>query len=254
MRALDLGGALGRLRYHDLPGEGLPLLFVHGLGCASSCDYPRVAAEPALAGRRRLLLDLLGFGFSDRPEAFGYSVEDHARTVCRLIDGLSLSALDLFGHSMGGAIAIVVASMRRDLIRHLIVSEPNLEPGGGFFSRPVAQQSESDYLARGHADVVREASARGDPIWAGSLAAALPQAVHRGAVSLVRGASPSWGEQIAALRLPRTAIFGARSLPDPDAERLAAMGVTLRILPDAGHSLAWENPSSLAGAIRDAGE
>ncbi|WP_204376858.1 hypothetical protein [Aquitalea pelogenes] len=53
----------GALRYHDLPGSGVPLLFVHGLGCAASSDFPRVAADPALAGRRRLLLDLLGAGF-----------------------------------------------------------------------------------------------------------------------------------------------------------------------------------------------
>jgi pimeloyl-ACP methyl ester carboxylesterase len=74
-----------RLRYHDLPGSGVPLLFVHGLGCASSSDFPRVAADPALAGRRRLLLDLLGAGFSDRPDDFAYSVAAHAQTVAGLI-------------------------------------------------------------------------------------------------------------------------------------------------------------------------
>ncbi len=254
MRAFDLGGGLGRLRYHDLPGEGTPLLFVHGLGCASSCDYPQVAAEPALAGRRRVLVDLLGFGFSDRPEAFGYAVEDHARTVCALVDGLSLPELDLFGHSMGGSIAIVIASLLGERVRHLIVGEPNLEPGGGFFSCPVARQSEAEFVARGHAEIVREASERGDVVWAGSLAAASPRAVHRGAVALVQGASPSWGEQFSRLTLPRTAIFGARSLPDPDAERLPGMGVTVRVVPDAGHSMAWENPHGLAAAIRDAAD
>ncbi|MEI8632705.1 hypothetical protein P4S72_13375 [Vibrio sp. PP-XX7] len=28
------------LRYHDLPGEGTPIIFIHGLGCAASFDYP----------------------------------------------------------------------------------------------------------------------------------------------------------------------------------------------------------------------
>ena len=51
MRVLPLPHGVGRLRFHDLPGEAPPLLFVHGLGCASSCDYPRVAADPALAAR-----------------------------------------------------------------------------------------------------------------------------------------------------------------------------------------------------------
>ncbi len=251
MRTFDLGPALGRLRYHDLPGGGTPLLFVHGLGCASSSDYPRVAAEPALAGRRMLLLDLLGFGFSDRPADFGYAVEDHARTVCALLDGLPLESLDLFGHSMGGSIAIAVAALRSERVRHLVLGEPNLDPGGGSFSTPIARMTEAEYVARGHAAEVSKEAEKGDPIWAGTAAVALPLAVHRGAVSLVRGASPTWREQLAALPMPRTLIFGARSLPDPDTERLPRIGVSVRVVPEAGHSMAWENPAGLAAAIRD---
>ena len=73
------------LRFHDLPGAGAPIVFLHGLGCACSCDCPRIAAEPALAGRRSLLLDLLGFGLSDRLSSFGYTVEEHAQPVCDLV-------------------------------------------------------------------------------------------------------------------------------------------------------------------------
>lgn len=247
MRSFDLGDGLGRLRYHDLPGEGTPLLFVHGLGCASSSDYPRVAAEGALAGRRMLLLDLLGFGFSDRPVDFGYAVEDHARTVARLIEGLSLDRLDLFGHSMGGSIAVVAATLLSGRVRHLVLGEPNLDAGGGTFSRPIARQSEAEFVARGHAAVVREAT---DPIWAGSVSMASPVAVHRGAMSLVRGAVPSWREQLAALAMPRAVIFGALSLPHPDTERLPGIGVGVHVVPGAGHSMAWENPAGLAQAIR----
>lgn len=56
-----------------------------------------------------LLVDLLGYGFSDRPMNFAYTVEDHAQTIVALTDHLSLSALNLFGHSMGGAVAIAAA-------------------------------------------------------------------------------------------------------------------------------------------------
>lgn len=247
MRSFDLGDGLGRLRYHDLPGEGTPLLFVHGLGCASSCDYPRVAAEAALAGRRMLLLDLLGFGFSDRPADFGYAVEDHARTVARLVEGLSLDSLDLFGYSMGGPIAVVAATLLPGRVRRLVLGEPNLDAGGGSFSRPIAQQGEDEFVARGHAAVVRGAT---DPIWAGSVSVASPVAVHRGAVSLVRGSAPSWREQLAALTMPRAVIFGERSLPHPDTERLPGIGVGVLVVPEAGHSMAWENPAGLARALR----
>ena len=48
---------------------------------ASSVRNRPVAADLALWGRRMLLVDLLGAGFSDRPAAFGYAVEDHARVL-----------------------------------------------------------------------------------------------------------------------------------------------------------------------------
>ena len=31
------------IRYHDFHGKGIPILFIHGLGCASSFDYIEVA-------------------------------------------------------------------------------------------------------------------------------------------------------------------------------------------------------------------
>ncbi|GAB2942250.1 hypothetical protein GCM10011328_09130 [Hafnia psychrotolerans] len=34
------------VRWHDFPGTGAPVLFVHGLGCASSYEYPRVVTDP----------------------------------------------------------------------------------------------------------------------------------------------------------------------------------------------------------------
>ena len=49
MRAFHPAGLDACLRFHDLPGPGTPLVFVHGFGCASSCDHPRIATDPALA-------------------------------------------------------------------------------------------------------------------------------------------------------------------------------------------------------------
>ena len=240
------------LRYHDIPGTGAPLIFIHGLGCASSCDYPRIASDPALAGRRMLLVDLLGSGFSDHPADFGYTVDDHARTVVALARHLSLDALDLFGHSLGGSIAIVAAGMLAGRVQHLVLGEPNFEPGGGPFSRKIAATSEADYVAHGHDDLVRTSRSEGFGIWAASLSISSPRGVHRAATSLVVGSNPSWGAQLRTLTMPRTVIFGETTLPDADAERLPQEGVHVEIVPEAGHLMAWENPAGLALALRRA--
>lgn len=249
MRPITLSPSGFVVRVQDLPGRGTPLLFVHGLGCASSCDYPRVVGSPALAGRRALLVDLLGSGFSDKPESFDYSVEAHAGVVAAIVRQLDLRALDLYGHSMGGSIAIVAAAQLNARVRSLILSEPNLDAGGGTFSRAIAAQSEEDYGRSGHAETVRSAAAAGNLVWSGSLAVTLPLAAHRGAVSLVRGGAPSWRSALEQLTMRRTVLFGVRSLPDDDTARLPRCGVEVALVADAGHSMAWENPDGLASAI-----
>jgi pimeloyl-ACP methyl ester carboxylesterase len=109
--------------------------------------------------------------------------------------------------------------------------------------------SEEEYLARGHAATVEKAESDGHRIWSASLRLSSPLAVYRGAVSLVRGSSPSWREMLLSLPMPCTVIFGANSLPDPDAERLPKAGIAVLTVPEAGHSMAWENPSGYAEAI-----
>lgn len=249
MKSFSVPDAGGSLRYHDLPGEGPALVMIHGLGCASSCDYPTVAADPALRGRRMLLVDLLGSGFSDRPEAFGYTIDDHAGCIVALVDALELPQVDLFGHSMGGTVAIAAAAMLGQRLGRLVVGEPNLDPGGGQFSRGIAAIPEPEYRANGQDAIVRDARAEGNDIWATSLARSAAYAVQRTARSLVEGSDPTWRGVLISLAVPRTLIIGERSLPYDDASGLPEAGVAIVIVPQAGHSIPWDNPAGLAAAI-----
>lgn len=158
------------VRWLDLPGRGDPVVFIHGLGCASTYDYPRVAADPALAGRRMILVDLPGFGYSDKPESFGYRIGDQAGVVVELLDRLGLERCYLYGHSMGGSVAIEAAERLAGRVRALLVAEPNLYPGGGMYSRRIAEQTEERFIARGYADML---SADASP-WAGCLQNSAP--------------------------------------------------------------------------------
>jgi pimeloyl-ACP methyl ester carboxylesterase len=253
MKSHKLADGAYALCYHDLPGHGKPLLFIHGLGCASSCDYPAVAAAPALAGRHSVLIDLLGTAFSDRPIEFPYTVEAHAQTIAQLVIDKGWQSVDLFGHSMGGAVAISTASLLKERIAHLVLAEPNLDSGGGFFSRKVAAWREDEYVARGHADTVAEAIAQGNQIWASSLNVSAPYAVHRAACSLMHGGeASSWRGSLYAFAMPRTVIFGEKSLPDVDYDKLPGAGVAVSVVANAGHSLALDNPPGLAAAIAQA--
>lgn len=255
MKTCPLSSTSSTIRFHDLPGSGIPLVFIHGLGCASSCDYPPVAFDEALRGRRCMLVDLLGSGFSDKPPSFGYSVKDHALCILDLVTSLRLTNIDLYGHSMGGAIAIVASSLQTGLVRRLIVSEPSLDPSPSLFIHSIAEQDELVYVSHGHGNTIRSATKEADPVWnvwAGSMSVSSPIAIHRECRSLAEGGAPSWRELLFSLSMPRTVIFGEHSLPHPDHSHFPKAGLAVDVVPEAGHLMAWENPSGLAQAIRRA--
>jgi len=237
------------LRWLDLPGEGLPLVFIHGLGCASSYDYPRVASAPALNGRRKILIDLPGFGYSDKPHDFSYNIHSQAQAVEQVLDHLHLQRFALYGHSMGGSIAIEAAGLLAERVTTLLVSEPNLFAGGGEYSRRIAAQSEAAFIAEGYARMLAEERSP----WAGCLQNSAPWAVWRAASSLIHGSAPPWFTQLCQLRCQKMLIVGEQSLPYADIERVEAQGIPVGIVPHAGHSMAWENPEGLAQLIASHG-
>ena len=63
-----------------------------------------------------------------------------------------------------------------------------------------------------------------------------------------RGATP-WFTQLCQLRCQKMLIVGERSLPYADSDLVQAQGITVGIVPHAGHSMAWENPQGLAQLI-----
>jgi len=240
------------LRYHDLPGRDPVLVFLHGLGSASSSYFPRAVAHPRLRDHRAILVDLLGYGYSDRPEAFDYAMEAQAEIVVALLKELGVSASVLVGHSMGGSIAVLVSAAASGLIGRLVVAEGNLDPGPGMVSGPITSMTEEDFVESGHARFVDQIRSAGFPDYAGTLQACDPAALHRSAVSLIAPRRPTYRARLAQLSVPRTFIFGEKNVPNPDTERLTADGVKVRVIPESGHDMMVDNPDGFAEAVADA--
>jgi len=255
LRSLYLKHQKAFLRYFDLPGADPVCVYLHGLGCAASSDFPPIALRPPLNRRRSLLIDFLGFGYSDRPASFSYSLEDHARTVALLLDHLGLDGCTLIGHSMGGSVAITLAAQRTDLASALVTAEANLDPGVGTLSAQIASFAESEYVATGHGKLLRAAildGLRGDAsmaAYAASFSRADPLGTHRSAVGLLQGTDPSMRQNLTRLTMPRAFVFGQQNLPDPDETRLAGQGVDILIIPRAGHAMMEDNPDGFAEVI-----
>ena len=243
------------LRYEDFPGSEPTYVFLAGVAGASTATFPRIVRNISLAKHRAIMPDWLGCGFSDHPETFGYTMNDHADTIAQLLDDLHITSCNLIGYSMGGAVAVTLATQRPDLIKRLILVEGNLDAGGGFFSQSVAEVTEDEFVNHKYPKVIQDWRSEGQSgnrvtaALVGHLQVAEPHAVHRCCVSLVQGAQPSWRDQLYQLTIPRAFVFGEYSLPDPDFEVLPEHGIKVAIVPQAGHGMAWENPDGFAEVV-----
>jgi pimeloyl-ACP methyl ester carboxylesterase len=94
-----------RLRYTDA-GAGPPVVLVHGF--ASSLDA-WAAVAPELAKTHRVIsLDLMGFGWSARPER-DYAPAAEAALVLGLLDQLHVERAAFVAHSWGSAVVLALA-------------------------------------------------------------------------------------------------------------------------------------------------
>jgi pimeloyl-ACP methyl ester carboxylesterase len=114
---------VGGHRVHYLaegPAGGPPVVLVHGLGGQAE-DWRNLAPYLVKAGFRVYLPDLPGFGRSEKPADFSYSVRDEAEVVVGFLDALRLKQVYLGGISMGGAIVQHVAARQPERVRRLIL-------------------------------------------------------------------------------------------------------------------------------------
>ena len=104
---IDVGGA--RLYYYaaGTRGAGEPVVFLHGFPSSSHLWGEVVPLMPA--GHRLVVVDLLGYGRSDRPDAREVGIKGHAERVLGLLDALGINYACVVGHDVGGGVAQAMA-------------------------------------------------------------------------------------------------------------------------------------------------
>lgn len=122
--ALEVPGPAGTLHVEDGGIDGLPVLFVHGLGGRTGQWEAQLAhLRPHT---RALALDLRGHGRSAPAADGAYAVADLAADVTAVADELGLERFVLVGHSLGGSVAIEVARREgAERVAGLVLVDPN---------------------------------------------------------------------------------------------------------------------------------
>ncbi|MFJ9200367.1 alpha/beta fold hydrolase [Streptomyces flaveolus] len=247
MREAEFDGRGSRVRWTETPGAEPARVYVHGLGAMSSVYHAHIASRPELAGRRSLFVDLPGHGISDRPQDFGYTLDDHAGALAAALDAAGVNGAELIAHSMGGSVAVVLAHRRPDLVSRLVLTEANLDafppPTAG--SSGIAAHEEDDFVNGAHARVLEDVG----PQWAATMRLADPRALHRSAVGLRRGSEPVMRTLLEGLDVDRVYLQGEHSGELAGHQDLEAAGVRVVTVPGAGHNVMFDNPDAFAAAV-----
>ena len=103
-------------------GGGTPLVLVHGTP-AHAIIWRELVPLFVGAGFHVHLYDLLGFGASERPVDADTSVAAQVTLLAALLDHWQLPTTHLFGHDIGGAIALRLAFEQGARLRSLTIAD-----------------------------------------------------------------------------------------------------------------------------------
>lgn len=106
---------------HD-EGTGAPVLLIHGSGPGVSAWANWRLVLPALARERRVIApDMVGFGYTDRPQGIEYGMPVWVQQVLDLMDELGIERADVVGNSFGGGLALALAIRAPQRVRRMVL-------------------------------------------------------------------------------------------------------------------------------------
>lgn len=110
-----------RTNLHD-QGQGFPLMLIHGSGPGVTAWANWRLVMPVLAEQRRVIApDMLGFGYSERPNPPDYQRDTWVEHAVGVLDALGIEQADLVGNSFGGGIAMALAIKYPQRVRRLVL-------------------------------------------------------------------------------------------------------------------------------------
>jgi pimeloyl-ACP methyl ester carboxylesterase len=179
-------------------------------------------------------------------------MEEHAQAVARILESLGARSTHLVGHSMGGAIALLLAGLLQEPPLSQISLEGNLVGDDcRFGSRAIVSQQFAEFLDRGFEQLLSPATAEASPgeaLYPSWLEKSDALALHRSAASLVEWSDST---QLLTRFLSGTErkiyFYGERNR---DAEVLGLLPSIEKIaVPRAGHFVMNDQPKAFYGHL-----
>ncbi len=258
------------LHYLDHGGDAaVSAVALHGfaLNCHS---FDEVA--PALSDRLRwYALDQRGHGHSDRAaELADYSRDHMADDVRGFIESAGLERPVVLGHSMGGMNAMTFAAAHPEMLRALVlidvgpgVSVDGVQQVRQFVQGPYEMDSleawvdmtHQYYPFRSKENIRKRLEVSLRETAEGKMAKMFDERFRDADFRGVGDARSGIWETARALTVPTLLLHGAKSpvLQLEQAQEFAAQVDVVRLItiPEAGHSVAGDQPQAVAAALRE---
>ncbi|MFD6057369.1 MULTISPECIES: alpha/beta fold hydrolase [Rhodococcus] len=118
-KTIDVNGIA--TNYHD-EGEGAPVVLIHGSGPGVTAWANWRTTIPVLAQNFRVLApDILGFGYTERPDGVAYNSTTWTEHLVGFLDALGLDKVSIVGNSFGGSLALRIATEHPDRVDKLVL-------------------------------------------------------------------------------------------------------------------------------------
>jgi pimeloyl-ACP methyl ester carboxylesterase len=116
----------GRIFYREAGAEnpGPPLVFVHGVGAGASSFMWRKNFDALARDSHVYALDMLGFGFSDKPAHVPYSADLYVELLADFIREVCGPRARIIANSLGAAYAVRLAAEQPSLVDALVLISP----------------------------------------------------------------------------------------------------------------------------------
>lgn len=131
-------------------GKGPAVLFLHGSGSGASGHSNFKGNYPFLAdhGFRALVPDLIGYGYSDKPQDVDYHLDFFVTCIKQMLDELGVERCHVVGNSLGGAIAIKLALDYPSVVDKLVLMAPGgIEDQPAYFAMPGMQTMREVFMS-----------------------------------------------------------------------------------------------------------
>lgn len=119
---IDVGGISTNVHMLGDPATQTAVLLLHGSGPGASAYSNWRLTMPALAERHAVVApDIVGFGFTERPDGMSYDLAAWTAHVVGVLDALGIARAHVMGNSFGGALALALAIHHPDRVRDLVL-------------------------------------------------------------------------------------------------------------------------------------